>query len=436
MGLRCARDFFCLVGLISLLSGQVRANETINYSYDSLERLSQVSRAGTVNNGFQSAYCYDPAANRQSVTTVNNGNLTSPCATSSPALPTISIGSVVGIDGNTVSFPVTLSNASSSTVSVHYLTANGSAVSGTDYVAQNSNLTFSPGVMSQVISVSTIDRGGADGNIAFTMNLSAPTGAVVGTAVGTATLSDPSVSLPTLSIGNAAGIDGTFVSFPVTLSAASSSAISVDYATANGTAVAGTDYVTTSGTLVFSAGVTSQTIAVQTMDRGSNDGSLQFTLALSSPAGASIANGIGTATISDPAPVGPTISIGNVTGKDGNVFNFIVTLSAASSSTVTVGYSTANGTALAPTDYTARSGTLTFAAGVTSQTIAITTLNSGATDSGINFHVNLSGPTGGALGSAVGTGTMNDPIDVCCGTNSVTPAPTTTSAPPAPGTTG
>ena len=75
----------------------------------------------------------------------------------------------------------------------------------------------------------------------------------------------------------------------------------------------------------------------------------------------------------DVAPL-PVVSIGNVTANEGNSgttpFTFTVSLSAASTQTVTVAYATANGTATAGSDYTAASGTVTFAPGVTSQPVA------------------------------------------------------------------
>src|SRR3989442_7796277 len=71
----------------------------------------------------------------------------------------------------------------------------------------------------------------------------------------------------------------------------------------------------------------------------------------------------------------PSLSINDVTVTEGNsgttdaVFN--VSLSAPSGQSITVNYATADGTALSRSDYIAGSGTLTFAPGVTSQTITV-----------------------------------------------------------------
>ena len=74
---------------------------------------------------------------------------------------------------------------------------------------------------------------------------------------------------------------------------------------------------------------------------------------------------------------GPSLSINDVTVSEGDAgtktASFTVTLSAASGSTVTVAYATANGTATtADSDYVAKSGTLTFNAGTTTQPVSVT----------------------------------------------------------------
>ena len=83
----------------------------------------------------------------------------------------------------------------------------------------------------------------------------------------------------------------------VTLNSASTSSVSVNYATADGTAVAATDYVQTSGTLVFPAGATSETITVPIVSVGTGGPTKTFTINLSSPVNATIAHGQGTGSI-------------------------------------------------------------------------------------------------------------------------------------------
>ncbi len=87
---------------------------------------------------------------------------------------------------------------------------------------------------------------------------------------------------------------------------------------------------------------------------------------------------------------------------------FTVSLAWPSAATTTVSYATADGTALAGRDYTAASGTLTFAPGETSKAILVPTLDDGLPDPTKGFTVNLSNPTGGAITSGQAIGTILD----------------------------
>ena len=108
----------------------------------------------------------------------------------------------------------------------------------------------------------------------------------------------------------------------------------------------------------------------------------------------------------------PSITIGDVSVTEGNSgtvnARFTVSLSAASASTVTVSYATADGTATAGSDYAAKSGTLTFAAGTTQQAIDVTVNGDTAAEPNETFYVNLSGPSGATLADAQGQGTITN----------------------------
>lgn len=115
-----------------------------------------------------------------------------------------------------------------------------------------------------------------------------------------------------------------------------------------------------------------------------------------------------------PPPPAPSISIADasVTEAGGGPHDeaFVVTLSAASSTTVQVQYSTADGTAHAGSDYTTTSGTLTFAPGVTTETISVPTFAGVVGDE--NFTVQLAQPVGATLARAQATGTIINPAPV------------------------
>ena len=109
---------------------------------------------------------------------------------------------------------------------------------------------------------------------------------------------------PRLSVADAKAREGTDASmaFAVTLDAAMDEAVTVDYATADGTATAGEDYTAASGTLTFAAGERSKTVSVAILDDAIDEGKETFRLRLSNADGAVIEDGdaVGTITNSDP----------------------------------------------------------------------------------------------------------------------------------------
>jgi hypothetical protein len=139
-------------------------------------------------------------------------------------------------------------------------------------------------------------------------------------AAGIETITDTSGTYATVSISDAAvtepadpgsSIPKVYATFTVTLSTPLSQAVTVDYATADGSgpsgAIDGLDYVATSGTLTFDPGVTSQTVQVEILGDNIDEGTENFDLNLSAPTNATIVDGLGIATIldGDHAPTAP-----------------------------------------------------------------------------------------------------------------------------------
>ena len=109
----------------------------------------------------------------------------------------------------------------------------------------------------------------------------------------------------TLSVADAQAEEGTdqTIGFAVSLSRAASGTVTVDYATADGTATAGEDYSSTSGTLTFAAGETAKTVSVPVLDDVIDEGQETFTLRLSNATGARIADAEATGTVSNSDPL-------------------------------------------------------------------------------------------------------------------------------------
>jgi len=337
-------------------------------------------------------------------------------------VPSLSINDVMVTEGNSGNtnavFTVTMSNGSSSNVNVHYATADGTAMQPGDYTYTDGDLTFAPGgALTQTITVPVVGDTTVEANETFTVTLSGASGATISDGIGQGTITnDDVVVLPNMSINDVTVTEGnsatTNANFTVTLSSASASEVTVNYATAGGTATAGTDYTSTSGILTISSGSTTGTIAVPIVGDTTVESNETFYVNLSGASGATItdAQGVGTITNDDVAP--SNLSINDVTVTEGNSSTtsaiFTVTLSPSSSSTVTVDYSTGDVTATQPSDYTLTSGTLTFAVGDTTKTISVPVIGDTTPESNETFNVVLSNPTNAVIADGTGVGSITD----------------------------
>ena len=152
--------------------------------------------------------------------------------------PAISIDDVTaGEGGASHTFTVSLSQDSGRTVKVDYATADGSATAPADYTTKSATLTFAPGQTTKTVTVNTVDDALDEADETFTVGLSNPVLSTIADGSGTGTITDNDPT-PSLSVDDAAGSEGADQTFTVTLSAASGQQVTVNYATANGTAVA------------------------------------------------------------------------------------------------------------------------------------------------------------------------------------------------------
>jgi hypothetical protein len=163
-------------------------------------------------------------------------------------------------------FTVTLSAASTETITVAYATGNGAATAGSDYQAVFGTLTIPAGQTTGTITVLVSGDRLGEANETFVVNLSSPTNAVIGDAQGVGTIVD---NEPRISISDVTKSEGkkgqkTLFTFTVTLSGAYDQAVTMSYRSANGTATTvDSDYVAKSGTLTFAPGETVKTITIE-----------------------------------------------------------------------------------------------------------------------------------------------------------------------------
>ena len=336
-------------------------------------------------------------------------------------LPLLSIGNVTVLETDTGAtnavFTVTLSNPSTHVVSVRYAAVSGAATRGRDFAAASGLLRFAPGETTKTITVRVLPDRLDEDDENFFVNLSAPVNAAIsqGQGIGRILDNDP---LPALSISDVARAEGNASSAPalfkVRLSAPSGRPVSVQFATAPGSAIAGVDFIATYGILVFAPGKTLLTIPVRIIGDTLPETNETFFLNLSNPIAATLANDQGICTIvnNDTAPR-LYISDSTVTEGDAESTNalFNVQLRPASGTIVTVHFSTTNGSA-GNLDYIATNGVLTFAPGETNHIISVPVLGDTLSESNETFSVRLSAPANAVLGDAIGLGTIldNDPL--------------------------
>ena len=322
--------------------------------------------------------------------------------------------SSVSENGGASAVSATLTHPSSEPTTVTVTPVSGFYTVGSDAViviaaGSTANATDTATVAAVDNAMDEPDR---TATVSATLNNSQGAGTVTG---ATLTLEDDddapglSISSPRVDEGDSGTVS---LEFTVSLGAASGRQVTVGYADAGtGTATSGTDYTAiTGGTLTFAAGTTSQTFDVSVLGDVLDESNETVVVSLSNAGNATIATASGTGTITDDDDA-PTLSIASPSVAEGDSgskdLTFTVTLSAASGQQVTVAYADAgSGTATSGTDYTAiTGGTLTFAAGTTSQTFDVSVLGDVLDESNETVVVSLSSPTNAAISNTAGTGT-------------------------------
>ena len=344
-----------------------------------------------------------------------------------PPAIAISDATVQEAEGAVLVFTATLSHASSRTVTVDYATSDGTAVAGSDYTAASGTLTFNAGDTSQTVQVTVLTDSEDESQETLTLTLSNPSQATLDDATGTGTIEngesssgtqedppaeDPPAETPvvllTASFGNMpADHDGSNFTFDLNFS----ENVNAGYARIRD------DAFTVSGGAIASASRKTQgsnqgwTVEVDP----TGNGAVSITLPETTDCDASGAictedsrklSQSTSATVAGPPAI--AVSDATVQEAEGAVMVFTATLSHASSRTVTVDYATSDGTAVAGSDYTAASGTLTFNAGDTSQTVQVTVLTDSEDESQETLTLTLSNPSQATLDDATGTGTIEN----------------------------
>ncbi|HSO22748.1 MAG TPA: Calx-beta domain-containing protein, partial [Chondromyces sp.] len=328
-----------------------------------------------------------------------------------PRLNLSPVSRTVDEQAGLITLQAVLDTTQATAVSVRARSVDGEARASSDYVAVDEILTIPAGQTSQSLGVLLLDDTVFEGPESFQIILSEPTGGAglgpdwQATVTISANDSPPFVYLAdggeTTARYTALEPAGEIV-IPVRLSAASEVEARVDYATAAGTATAGTDYTDVSGSLVFAPGVTRREIAVPIVADGIDDDGETFTLTLSNPAGCALDSGPlpsdGVVTIVDGLPEVLFAQPAHLV-QEGDLVSFEVVLSEPSDVAVEVAYQTVAGTAASGIDYNARSGVLHFEPGQTSaSTASVLIRTDGLVEDDELFTIELRDPSSALLG--------------------------------------
>ena len=340
-------------------SGTLNANFTVTLSAASAQTVTVAyatadgnATAGADYQSNSGTLTFSPGVTTQPVTVAVNGdtldetnetffvNLSNPTnaaildnqglgtITDNDQTPSLSINDLPNIaEGNsgtsTATFTVSLSAASGQTVTVTYATADGTATTAdNDYVATAGTLTFNPGDTAKTIPVTINGDTTFEPDETILVNLTSPVNATISDSQGQGTIKNddaspnPSISIDDVTV-NEGDTGTTLATFNVSLSFASAQTVTVNYATADGTAKAPSDYQSTSGTLTFNPGDLSKPISVLVNGDTINEAVCEtFLVNLSSPTNAVFGDNQGQGSITDND--GTKLVISQIYGGGGN----------------------------------------------------------------------------------------------------------------------
>lgn len=323
---------------------------------------------------------------------------------------------VVDAGADIATFSVVLDKAVAGSFSVAYATAAGNAAAGSDFLDRAGTLTFAAGETAKTVSVALPHGNAAEQAELFKLVL----GALSGNAAGSVQVADgiaqaligahgqAPVATPVLGVSSPfAGEKDGYVDFVVTLSAPVQENVTVHFDITGISADQHVDFLDDGGTLVFTPGVTTQTVRIMIADDSSAEKLETFEMRLYGASNATIANPIGTATIVDNDTLGDTAQRAGLSVRDvvvdatADTATFAVVLDKALTEGLSVAWSTAGAGASAGSDFLADSGTLSFAPGETVRNVTIALPRGGGAEAAETFSLVLGAVSGAGAAKAV-----------------------------------
>lgn len=333
----------------------------------------------------------------------------------------------------TANFLVRLSKAPSVITKINYATKSITATASSDYLETSGTLTFSPGQTNKTISVFVLADKIVESNETFQLSLSGQNRGTIAQGTAVATISDTSSLTSDYTIVPVAstiteGGTGTsqWLNFIINRTGVTNRRGFIRY-NFGGSATKNVDYqplgvnlggVTTSGaTIRFAPGVTTATLSLRVKGDFTyeSDESIQVSISNPGVSNTTIIKPLATTLINNDEPL-PTVLVQNATITEGNTkitkANFQVRLTGQSSMPISVNFTTVNGSAVSGSDYTATSGSITFAPLETLKTVTVDIKGDSNFENFEAFSLILNNPTGANLGKS-GTGIiMNDDLSL------------------------
>ena len=330
--------------------------------------------------------------------------------------PALSVADAEGAEGATLAFRVTLSQPAPTAVTVAYATRDGAgegaAVAGEDYTAASGTLSFKPGETQKSVAVAVTDDGLREGAETLTLHLSGAQGARIADGEATGTIG---------ANASAAALTAAFVAAPPEHDGQSAFTVDLRFSEAP----AKMSYRTVRDTLFNVSGgdVKKARRLNPPSDQGFEitvepTGNAAATLELATGLPACGASGSvctsdgrmleGPLSVTVPGPAALSVADAEVDEEPGAKLAFAVTLDRARHAAVTVDYASADGTAVAGEDYTAKSGSLNFAAGETAKTVELAVLDDSHDEGSETMTLTLSNASGARIADGSATGTINN----------------------------
>jgi alpha-tubulin suppressor-like RCC1 family protein len=335
------------------------------------------------------------------------------------AAPIIQVLDVSTNENNSpMKFSVSLNRESIYPTEFDYSIQNITATLGADFTDSGSGHFIIPaGQVSAELQFLLVNDTSSETNETFSLLLANPIQGTLANSSATGTIIDDDDVYISVNDQSVIENSGT-ATFTISLNKVTANNVSVNWATANGTASSGVNYTVSSGTAIIAAGNTSITITVPIIDTTSVcEGDRNFYVNLSSGVNAIIQDNQGIGTIQENDV--PTVSIGNVNASESSVAAVPVTLSQSCSLDVSFSYTMSDGTAGA-SDYVGMSSTFTVKAGNVNALLGVTTLEDVLIEGNENLNLTIVSPVNATLGTSSSVITIQDNDVPLAVTNNIT----------------